>query len=352
MRLLIVDDDPVFREEFRDVLDGEGHQVETAASTLDAVARLVPGAFDAVFTDLRMPRFSGFDLLKELRRRAPSSYAVVVTGQADEATALEAMRAGAFDVLGKPFDFAALAEVLGAIEDGRAYRAGFAPFRSTRSVVEELMASDGGVALLATRPVPVEGTVSLEMEAGNPWASMSSVRSFAETHPHGAVVLCVEPGLLAGIGPSPTVTLVAKLRSGLSRGQRLAVGVDGPWLADDVVMSMRCALAAQIVPPNLAPAVLPGLRRLLRTLATGSPENAVVSPGDSSRIGRRTALLMDRLVQVGWASPTSSGSPLTPEGRGVAAFVAEIDARGERTSLGDWMFTIEPEAPATPPRPG
>ena len=70
------------------------------------------GPFDAVLTDLRMPEKSGLDLLRVLRERDPGALVLVLTAFGDAAAAGEAIRAGAYDFISKPYDLAALRETL------------------------------------------------------------------------------------------------------------------------------------------------------------------------------------------------------------------------------------------------
>src|SRR5579871_1587329 len=112
MRLLVVDDNSVFRQELGELLESEGHTVELAASVDQAVERLEAGIYDLVLTDLKMPRQTGMDLLRIVRERWPNVLTVMITGRAGIDTAVEAMRLGAFDYIAKPFRPDQLREML------------------------------------------------------------------------------------------------------------------------------------------------------------------------------------------------------------------------------------------------
>ena len=71
MRLLVVDDDAVFREDLAELLRDEGHEVAVAPSAPKALEALTEGEFEVVLTDLKMPRQSGLDLLRVVRQRWP-----------------------------------------------------------------------------------------------------------------------------------------------------------------------------------------------------------------------------------------------------------------------------------------
>jgi two-component system, response regulator RegA len=104
VKLLVVDDDEPFRARLARSLRARGLEVGEAASCSDAprIAReLKP---DRALIDLRMEDGSGLDVLTVLRREHPSLVCIVLTGYGSIATALEAVRRGAFDYLTKPVD--------------------------------------------------------------------------------------------------------------------------------------------------------------------------------------------------------------------------------------------------------
>jgi DNA-binding NtrC family response regulator len=113
-RLLLVDDDEAACRLLSEVLEREAYRVVSALSTDEAISKLEEeGPFDAVLTDLRMPRRSGLDLLRFVRRRDPDALVLVLTAFGDAAAAGEAIRAGAFDFISKPYDISTLRETLG-----------------------------------------------------------------------------------------------------------------------------------------------------------------------------------------------------------------------------------------------
>ena len=113
-RLLLVDDDEAACRLLAEVLEREEYEVVSALSVDEALAALGDnGPFDAVLTDLRMPGSSGLDLLRAVRERDPSALVLVLTAFGDAAAAGEAIRAGAYDFISKPYDIAALRETLG-----------------------------------------------------------------------------------------------------------------------------------------------------------------------------------------------------------------------------------------------
>jgi NtrC-family two-component system response regulator AlgB len=101
--ILIVDDEKNIREHLATYLRGLGHQVETAADGAAALAALDRREVDVVFSDVRMAGIDGLALLREIRQRRPEAVVVLMTAYATVQGAVEAMRAGAYDYLVKPF---------------------------------------------------------------------------------------------------------------------------------------------------------------------------------------------------------------------------------------------------------
>jgi DNA-binding NtrC family response regulator len=112
-RLLLVDDDEAACRLLAEVLERDAYEVVTALS-VDQAMRALAGTppFDAVLTDLRMPGRSGLDLVRLARDREPDAVVIVLTAFGDAAAAGEAIRAGAFDFVSKPYDIGALRQTL------------------------------------------------------------------------------------------------------------------------------------------------------------------------------------------------------------------------------------------------
>ncbi len=100
--ILLVDDDRHLVESMAHWLRDMSHEVETAATLDQAKAALRQGKFDLVITDLRLEAEDGFELIAYTRENYPDSSVLVVTGYATPETAVQAVRAGAYDLLTKP----------------------------------------------------------------------------------------------------------------------------------------------------------------------------------------------------------------------------------------------------------
>jgi len=100
--VFVVDDDPFVREAVRAVLDEDGRYVEEFESGEAFLAALEPGRDACLLIDAALPGMSGLDLLRQLHREGGKIPAVMMTGKADVALAVEAMKAGASDFIEKP----------------------------------------------------------------------------------------------------------------------------------------------------------------------------------------------------------------------------------------------------------
>jgi PAS domain S-box-containing protein len=124
LRVLVVDDDADTRVNLADILDLDGWRVSTAGTAAEALDRADWGEYAAVILDRRLPDGTSDELLPKIRRLAPRAEVVIVTGHADVAGAVAAMRLGAVDFILKPVDAGELRTRLGRIaEKGRACRA-------------------------------------------------------------------------------------------------------------------------------------------------------------------------------------------------------------------------------------
>ena len=103
-RLLIVDDDAAMRQMLESLFREQGYAAETADSVDTAAARLREREFDVVLSDVKMPGRSGIELVGLLRKLRPETPVVLMTAFGSIDSAVEAMRAGAFDYLTKPFE--------------------------------------------------------------------------------------------------------------------------------------------------------------------------------------------------------------------------------------------------------
>src|SRR5256885_10009778 len=101
--ILIVDDEEPIRHVLTEVLGGSGYVVRAAADGEEALRELSANDYDAVVTDVRMPRMDGLSLVRAIQQVAPETTVIVMSAYGSHDLAIEAMKAGAYDYLGKPF---------------------------------------------------------------------------------------------------------------------------------------------------------------------------------------------------------------------------------------------------------
>ena len=114
LRVLIVDDEPDFRDILIKRLRKRNLEAVPAAGGREALFLLTEEPFDAVVLDLHMPGMGGMDTLKEIKKTAPSVEVIILTGVAELQLAVRGMELGAFDYMLKPAD---VDELLYKIED-------------------------------------------------------------------------------------------------------------------------------------------------------------------------------------------------------------------------------------------
>jgi DNA-binding NtrC family response regulator len=101
-RILVVDDDESLRRVMQVQLEQEGYSVASAASAQQTLSMLQLRSYDLVITDLKMPGLSGIELLKQIRSQYPEIVMIILTAFGTVETAVEAMKAGAYDYITKP----------------------------------------------------------------------------------------------------------------------------------------------------------------------------------------------------------------------------------------------------------
>src|ERR1041385_1429252 len=103
-RLLVVDDEESLRIATAAIFENEGYVVDTASSGDEAIDLMNKADYDLVLTDLHMEHGEGLAVLNEIRRNAPLTISVVLTGFASVESAIAALQEGAYDYLVKPCD--------------------------------------------------------------------------------------------------------------------------------------------------------------------------------------------------------------------------------------------------------
>ncbi len=118
-RILLVDDEPLVREELGALLQDEGYEVITGSDGEEGIALFRKEAPDLVITDVRMPRRDGLSLAVIIKQEDPSVPVTVITGHGTESMAIEALRAGVTDFIKKPVRLDDLSAALARMEAAR-----------------------------------------------------------------------------------------------------------------------------------------------------------------------------------------------------------------------------------------
>jgi DNA-binding NtrC family response regulator len=101
--ILIIDDEPIALSNMSHVLEREGYLVTACENGESGLAAMQSTEFDIVLTDLRMPGIDGMDVLRYIRESTPDVPVIMITGHATLDSAVDAMKAGAFHYIAKPF---------------------------------------------------------------------------------------------------------------------------------------------------------------------------------------------------------------------------------------------------------
>ena len=103
MKILIVDDERSIRNSLKEILEMEDYQVDTAENGADACEMAEKEKYDAIFCDIKMPGMDGTEVLQKLIADGVETPVVMISGHADIDTAVDCIKKGAFDFIGKPF---------------------------------------------------------------------------------------------------------------------------------------------------------------------------------------------------------------------------------------------------------
>lgn len=111
-RILVIDDERSSRENLRDLLTEEHFLVEQAEDAFAGLKLMKQYEFDAVLLDIQMPKMNGLTLLERLKKENFQAPIIVFTAFGSSESAIEAMKAGAYDYITKPFDIDELLSII------------------------------------------------------------------------------------------------------------------------------------------------------------------------------------------------------------------------------------------------
>jgi DNA-binding NtrC family response regulator len=112
LRILVIDDDEDICLYLKDFLSGEGYKVTTVTKPLEALPEIKDGRHQIILLDVRMPDIDGIQLLREIRAVDSDICVIVMTAFPSVESAVDTMKADAFDYLRKPFELEQLRRVI------------------------------------------------------------------------------------------------------------------------------------------------------------------------------------------------------------------------------------------------
>lgn len=110
IHVLLVDDEPDFVEMLSERLATRGFSVSSALTGEEAIAQVRAGGIDVVILDVQMPGMDGIAILRAIKQIEPLVEVMMLTGRGSVTTAVDGMKAGAFDYALKPADIDDLVE--------------------------------------------------------------------------------------------------------------------------------------------------------------------------------------------------------------------------------------------------
>ena len=119
MRLMLIDDDRESLESLAECLELEGYEVAQFRDPLAALEDYSPGTYDAIITDINMPRINGIQVLRRVKELDPDAFVIMLTGYADVENSISALNYGAYTFLRKPLKLQELLSTLGKVEGSR-----------------------------------------------------------------------------------------------------------------------------------------------------------------------------------------------------------------------------------------
>ncbi|MEA1928003.1 MAG: response regulator, partial [Candidatus Auribacterota bacterium] len=103
IRILTVDDEEPIRDILKRILERRGYHCDTAANAEEACEKIRINQYSLILTDIMMPRMSGIELLELVRKREDEIAVIMLTALVDIDISIQALKAGAYDYITKPF---------------------------------------------------------------------------------------------------------------------------------------------------------------------------------------------------------------------------------------------------------
>lgn len=342
LRILVVDDDAVFRDELGSLLRDDGHTVQTAASVDKAIAQLEAQEFDIVFSDLKMPRQSGLVLLKQVRARWPRLFVVMVTGYATVETAVEAMKLGAFDYVRKPFQMEQIQQTIQLVAQEIAFTGDRSHARDPVEVARG-WAKRRGIEVLLVAEHGAKGgdrVQFLPLRPEDPSEALSAVRGFVADHPAGGVVLSGVDRYFIDHRLEDIVKLIRDVRESMDGHGPLAIGFDPSRISTSAATALREAVAAPRAHETLDALTNPIRRLVLRRLQEGPSSFSEAMRAAGLDDSPKLSFHLRKLVEEGLVAHSGEEYRLTGKGRGAVELLGAIDTLSASDDGRSFVFSL------------
>jgi DNA-binding NtrC family response regulator len=103
-KILVIDDQKSIRNTLKDILENEGHEVDTAEDGVDGLAKFSDNKYDLVLSDIKMPNMDGMEVLEKIKAAESDTAVIMISGHGNIDTAVDAIKKGAYDFIVKPPD--------------------------------------------------------------------------------------------------------------------------------------------------------------------------------------------------------------------------------------------------------
>ncbi len=114
LKILVIDDEPMICEEFRDILQDEGHEVEIALGGAPAIRKVADNKYDLVFLDVLMPRMEGREVFEEIKKISQVPVAIM-SGYIPPNKEKEILASGAIACFKKPLELESVRSLIQSI---------------------------------------------------------------------------------------------------------------------------------------------------------------------------------------------------------------------------------------------